>query len=203
LLLKYFWTPSKLAEILARFQAVEADGVWHLQRTLERTEGPHRIELFGQIIEEMSHADRFAQLAKRSTSAPVSFPQSEREDLYPASEPAWKTLAFVHVGEEDATHQFNAIVASLPEGDLRRSFATMLADESGHVGLSESLALSLGTTRARMRWGVLKVRSRRLWEAWVRNGQGMMSRFSLIVLSIIYFLIVPFHAISARKKLHA
>src|SRR5579885_3098155 len=39
LLLKFFWTPSKLAEILARFQAVEADGVWHLQRALERTSG--------------------------------------------------------------------------------------------------------------------------------------------------------------------
>jgi rubrerythrin len=198
LLLKFFWTPSKLAEILARFQAVEADGVWHLERALERTSGPHRVELFGQIIEEMSHADRFSSLAKSCSTSSIYFPQVEREDLYAATQPVWKTLAFVHVGEEDATSQFDAIVKSLPEGDLRRSFASMLVDESGHVGLTESLALSLGISKGQLKKGVYEVRLRRLKEAWMRMGQGFMSRISFILLSLVYWLVVPAFFLFAR-----
>lgn len=188
-----------MPEILARFQAVEADGVWHLLRIFERSNARDRVHIFGHLIEEMSHADQFAQLAKRKSALPVHFPQVERVDLYPPSVPAWKTLAFVHVGEVDATNQFRAIVESLPAGELQKSFSGMMGDESGHVALTESVALSHGATQRQLKLGALSVRMRRLKEAWMRSAQRLGNAFSFLLLSAIYWTVVPVFTLYARS----
>ncbi|MDC1173944.1 hypothetical protein OAT67_01000 [Bacteriovoracaceae bacterium] len=51
---------------LRRFQAVEADGVWHLQRSLDQVEDKKtRFKLFLHLLEEESHADSFARMYEK------------------------------------------------------------------------------------------------------------------------------------------
>jgi hypothetical protein len=187
-----------LSEILARFQAIEADGVWHLLRVFERANTRDKVNVFAHIVEEASHADQFSYLAKKNSPLPVYFPQTERVDLYPPSVPLWKTLAFVHVGEVDATNQFRAIIKNLPEGELQKSFSGIVLDESGHVGLTEQVALSIGASHRQLKLGTLSVRTRRFREAWMRSGQRMGNGLTYLLLSTIYWILVPVFTPFAR-----
>lgn len=193
-----------VAEAIQGFTATEADGVWHLHRGLARIRDPkQRAILFTHSLEEEAHAEAFAATYAQYADRAITPPSFEREDLYPATAPAWKTIAYVHVGEDDATERFRAIAQALDDGPLRQVITRVVGDEDGHVGLTHRMLLQLGATESQIRNEAIRVRMKRAWEAWLRNGQRVVDWFATGLLSTLYFVLGPFFTGAARRKLAA
>lgn len=195
-------SPAHVAEVIRGFQATESDGVWHLHRGIRKVESPReRAIVFGHCLEEEAHADAFADTYGRVTDGvfrPVHF---ERQDLDSRQSPAWKTFAYVHVGEIDATQRFRVLAETLPPGALRSCLETVVGDEEGHVDLTFGMLERLGAAPAAIRREVRRVRLRRAWEAWLRLGRGAIDRLATAALSLAYFAAGPLLASAARRKL--
>src|SRR5258706_8348622 len=160
---------GKIAEAIRGFQATEADGVWHLRRGLARITDPrHRAILFAHTLEEEAHAEEFAHVYSHYGQHAMKPASYEREDLYSDSEPVWKTLAYVHVGEADATDRFRMIREALAQGRLKDSLDRIVTDEEGHVGLTHRMLVEMGASERQIRAEVRKVRFKRLWDGWLR-----------------------------------
>lgn len=194
--------PAHMADAIRGFQATEADGVWHLHRALERIEDPKvRAIVFTHSLEEESHADDFAAVYRHTTGRSIPPPSFEREELYDPSEPVWKSFAFVHVGEDDATERFRAIRDSLPEGRFQQALTSIVRDEDQHIGLTHGLLARLGATPADVRREVRRVRLRRALAAWMRVGRRVVDAVATVLLSVIYFALGPFGALAARRRM--
>src|SRR5438094_4072150 len=135
------WTRrGKLADAIRGFQATEADGVWHLHRGLRRIRDPRqRAILFTHSLEEEAHAEEFAHAYVHYGESAMKPAPYERADLYGDAEPIWKTFAYVHVGERDATQRFKLIAAALAQGRLKDSLRRIVTDEEGHVDLTHRM----------------------------------------------------------------
>jgi hypothetical protein len=194
---------SNVAEAIRGFQATEVDGVWHLHRGLARlTEPKQRAILFAHSLEEESHAEEFASSYAHYGERPLVPAAYERMDLYPEDAPAWKTFAYVHVGEHDATERFRLIRDALDEkAPLRDSLARIVQDEEGHVDLTHQMLVSMGATEKQIRKEVRRVRLSRLWQNWLRVGKRMVDSVATILLTLTYFVLGPFIAWVAKKKL--
>lgn len=194
--------PTYLAEIVRGFQATEADGVWHLRRAIEKLESPRaRAAVFAHCLQEEAHADAFVTTyacIAENAFRPVHF---ERRDLQPARSPVWKSFVVVHIGEEDAAQRFRVLADALPPGALRSCLTTVVADEEGHVGLTDEMLVALGAAPAAIRFETRKVRLQRAWEAWLRLGRSAVDRLATIALTLAYFLAGPLLASHARRKL--
>jgi hypothetical protein len=181
-------SPWRVPEVIRGFQATEADGVWHLYRGMPAIESPRqRAIVFGHCLEEESHADAFARAYQAYGDRVFSPLFYERRPLYPAGEPVWKTFAFVHVGEVDATARFRALAAALPPGALKDCLGTVVSDEEGHVDLTGEMLLKMGARRAEIRREIWRVRFFRLWERWLRLGKGAIDGFATVLLSLVYY----------------
>jgi hypothetical protein len=193
---------ANLAEAIRGFQATEVDGVWHLHRGLARVSEPRqRAILFAHGLEEESHAEEFAAAYSHYGERPMTPATYERKDLYAPSEPAWKTFAYVHVGERDATDRFRIIRESLDGGVLKSSLARIVEDEEGHVDLTHRMLVSMGATDREIHSEVRRVRLLRLWEGWLRIGKRAVDNLATILLSITYFVLGPFFFWMARRRL--
>lgn len=198
----YKVSPADQLAAVTAFQATEADGCWHLLRAFARSDDPKlQAIIFTHMLEEESHADAFVQV--HQAMSPQAFvPQFyEREDLYPDDTPTWKRLAFVHVGEVDATQRFALLRDALPPGPLRGALHTIVQDEEGHIDLTHNWLLAAGATAPEIRSTYRQVRLQRLWEGWLRAGQRVVTHVAVLVLSAAYFVLGPFVAGSARRKL--
>lgn len=203
LVVRLFWrSPSRLAGVVQGFQATEADGVWHLHRSIRRTSDPkQRAILFTHSLEEESHAEEFGRLYSALAQRPGAPATYERHDLHPAATPLWKSLAYVHVGEEDATDRFRHLHGVLPEGPLRTSLARIVADEATHVDLTHDMLVAMGATERDIRSEVLRVRLGRAWENWLRAGKRVVDVIASVLLSAAYVLIGAALTIPARRRL--
>lgn len=195
-------SPRAVAEAVRGFQATEADGVWHLHRGMQRVEDPAlKAALFTHSLEEEAHADAFASVYGRYAAAPFAARHYEREDLYPPSAAPWRLLAYVHVGERDATERFRLIAASLDPGPLRDALGQIVDDESGHVDLTREMLARLGATDAEVRAARARVRLSRAWGRWLRAGKGAVDLVATLLLSAVYYLAGPWVAGAARRRL--
>jgi rubrerythrin len=203
LVVRLLWSsPQRIADAARGFQATEADGVWHLHRSLQRTSDPkQRAILFTHSLEEESHAESFGKLVATYATRTASPPSYEREDLHGPSAALWKTLAYVHVGEEDATDRFRMIEAALPAGPFKEALAQIVRDESTHVDLTHDMLVKLGARDAEIRNEVLKVRLARLWENWLRSGKRIVDVVATLLLSIAYASFGLFLTGAARRRL--
>jgi len=196
--------PSRLPDVIRGFQATEADGVWHLYRGLPRiTDARQRAIVFGHCLEEESHADAFTRTYKQYEGRPFSPLLYERETLYADDQPIWKTFAFVHVGEVDATQRFRFLADALPKGALRDCLRTIVRDEEGHVDLTSQMLLGMGATAGSIRREVVLVRVRRLWERWLRVGKRVVDTLADVLLSVVYFAFGLVLSSVARRRLEA
>lgn len=194
--------PSRKAAAIRGFQATEADGVWHLHRAIARIEDPKtRAILFTHSLEEESHAEEFSHTYQLYTSDRIPPATYERKDLTAGDEPIWKVLAYVHVGEEDATARFAYIAAGLGDEPLKRSLAKIVDDEAGHVDLTDHLLSSLGAKPDEVRREYRRVRVARLWEDWLRSGKRVVDAVAAVLLSVAYFALAPLATLSARRRL--
>jgi rubrerythrin len=193
---------NRKAEAIRGFQATEADGVWHLHRVMAAINDPEiKAFLFTHSLEEETHAEEFASIYQRYTDHAIPPATYERNDLLSDGDPIWKALAFVHVGEEDATARFGLLTSNLGPEPLRDSLAQIVEDEEGHVDLTEQILLKLGATQAEIRKEYGRVRRRRLWEEWLRSGRRVVNLIAEGLLSIAYFGLAPLVFLSARRAL--
>jgi rubrerythrin len=194
--------PGIKAAAIRGFQATEADGVWHLHRTLARIDDPKiRAILFTHSLEEESHAEEFSYTYQLYTDQRIPAATYEREDLLKDGDPTWKALAFVHVGEEDATARFGLISDALGDEPLRNSLTKIVEDEEGHVDLTEKLLTWLGATKPEMKSEFRRVRIVRAWQAWLRSGKRVVDTVATGLLSASYLLLGPFVFVFARRRL--
>jgi rubrerythrin len=194
---------GRKASAIRGFQATEADGVWHLHRGLTRIADPKlRAILFTHSLEEDSHAEEFSHVYKSYTNQIVPLAAYEREDLYGKDTPLWRSLAFVHVGEEDATGRFRFIAEGLAAEDpLRASLRKIVEDEEGHVDLTSQLLERLGASPVEVKAEYRRVRLNRAWQAWLRKGKSAIDVLATVLLSLVYFVMAPFLFLVARRKL--
>jgi rubrerythrin len=200
---RFAWTSNRRrAEAIRGFQATEADGVWHLHRGMRQLADPkQRAVVFTHGLEEESHADEFAAVYKQYGDHVLTPLYFEREDLYAQAAAPWKTFAFVHVGEQDATQRFRFLRDALEPGPLKSSLDKIIDDESGHVDLTSSMLTKLGAKPNEIRREVQRVRTARLWERWMRLGKRVVDQFATLLLSILYFAVGPLVAATARRRL--
>ena len=203
LIVSLFWrSRAQMLLSVNSFQATEADGVWHLLRGIDAAEDPKvRATLFEHLIEEESHADEFVRVYRSEGDRAFVPTPFERKDLYPASEPTWKLIAYVHVGEVDATERFSLLRDALPPGELKSALGTIVRDEEGHIDLTHEVLLGLGATEDEIRRVYRSVRMRRAWEHWLRTGKRVVNWVAVALLSMVYFALAPFFFLTARRKL--
>lgn len=194
--------PGRVGEVIRGFQSTEADGVWHLYRGMSAIPDPEeRAIVFGHCLEEESHADAFARVYRHYGDRVFSPTHFERRPLYPDDAPAWKTLAFVHVGEVDATQRLRLLREALPEGPLKDCLKTVVDDEEGHIDLTHDMLVRMGATESAIRSEVRKVRLLRLWEGWLRVGKRVVDTLANLLLSVVYHVFGLFLHGAARRKL--
>ena len=197
---KVLWKfKSFYLESLRVFHITEADGVWHLYRNMVATKDYKlRSLVFGHMMEEEKHSDDFAMVFKHHSDHPFKQLHFERTELYPVTE-LWKTLVYVHVGEIDATDRFQMIHDNLPDSDiLKKAIIKMVHDEAAHVELAENIMDQIGVTDEQLKKQSRVVRLSRKWEHWLRVGKKLVNHFATLLLTVIYFLIVPFFFIFAK-----
>jgi hypothetical protein len=195
---------GRQADAIRGFQATEADGVWHLGRGLSRVSDPkQRAILFTHMLEEEAHAEAFAKAYTHYGKLPLAPPSYERTDLYGPDDALWRLFAFVHVGEEDATRRFRLLRDALEPGVLKETLGRVVSDEEGHVDLTHRMLLRMGATESEIRAEVLRVRAKRLWEAWLRSGKRLVELFASALLSLVYFAVGPFVSAAARRRLES
>lgn len=199
----FVWSsPRRLAEAVRGFQATEADGVWHLHRGLRKITDPKRRAIvFTHSLEEESHAEEFGRVHKLYASQVSSAAAYEREDLRRNEDALWKTFAYVHVGEEDATERFRQLRAALPDGALKEALGRIVADEDTHVDLTHDMLVAMGATDREIRAEVFRVRAARLWEGWLRSGKRVVDVVATAILSAAYVLLGVFLTAAAKRRL--
>jgi hypothetical protein len=196
--------PGRVPEVIRGFHATEADGVWHLYRSLRQITDPRqRAIVFAHCLEEEAHADAFAQTYAHYGERVFTPVLYERKALYAEGTPLWKTFAFVHVGEVDATQRFRLLAAALPAGALKACLRTVVSDEEGHVGLTSNMILGMGASQGQVRREIVRVRLVRLWERWLRVGKRVVDTLASALLSVVYFAFGLLLRGAARRRLAA
>lgn len=194
--------PSRVSEVIRGFQATEADGVWHLYQGMRSISDPkEKAIVFGHCLEEEAHADAFVRAYRHYGGRVFSPTHYERKALYAPNEPIWKTFAFVHVGEVDATQRFKLLEQALPAGALKECLGTVVSDEEGHIDLTYDMLRRMGATDGAIRSEIRRVRLRRLWERWLRVGKRVVDNLANVLLSIVYYAFGVILAGAARRRL--
>ncbi len=205
LAVKFLWKRRKFVlRAIQDFQATETDGVWHLLRGLEKEKDPQiRAELFSHLIEEQSHADLFAIAYKAEANHAFQIKNIERFDLNSESEPSWKNLAYVHVGEIEAVNRFSKIIKFLHEGTLKNTLQTIIEDEEGHVDLTISNVEKINANKVLIEEEIKNVKAKRLQDAFLITSGRLIDVLLETVLSIFYFIIIgPCLYMFSRKRIN-
>jgi len=204
-LVRFGWEKeTRRLEAVRGFQATEADGVWHLHRSLVKIDDPHhRAIVFTHSLEEESHAEAFTHVYKQSSERAMQPLRYERTSLYSDAEPGWKSFAYVHVGEVDATERFRMIRRALGEGPLNAALEKIVSDEEGHIDLTHDILIEMGATEPEIQREVRRVRVARAWQNWLRIGQRVVDGIASLQLGLVYYVVGPFMFSSARRKLRA
>lgn len=204
LLVNVTWRLSKtrLLTSLRLFAATEADSAWQLVYALERTAEPKlKAELFGQVLEEMHHAAEFSRLGRGlsdTLTAPVRY---DRQPLYALAEDVWKFYAYCQIGEAAAAERFRNILSATREPAVRAVLKGILRDEAQHV---ESATAMLGgcdgIPEGQRRRELRRIKGRRLWEAWLRSGRQVADGLSVIILTVVYYVVGPLGHRAAKRR---
>tara|TARA_R110002072_G_scaffold276051_1_gene437377 strand:- start:106079 stop:106771 length:693 start_codon:yes stop_codon:yes gene_type:complete len=187
---------------LRRFQAVEADGVWHLQRSLDQVEDKKtRFKLFLHLLEEESHADSFAKMYEKMADEKFVKLLFERRPIGSPVDPLWKSIAFVHIGEEHATDRFQYISKFHNDPYFKKNIDSIVEDEMGHVDLTDNLLLEVGASREDIDNEYKSIAQNRWKESFFRLLSFIYEKFANTILSILYYIFAPFLFLQSRKKL--
>ena len=112
------------------------------------------------------------------------------------SEPA--LLAFLHLSEKAAAGRF-ALYGQMLDDDpeTRAVFGDVLRDEVFHMTYTRTQLTRVAP--ARNRQALWRARAGRLWRAYLRFAGALAGLLGGIVLTVQYFLLLPWFALAARR----
>ena len=208
---RWVWSDfdRRVRKLLA-FGEVESDGGRDILRAAELTPDPLLRRLYLEhAIDELHHGDLFRQrgaalLRTRSRRLTTLFNGTPLpgghglDDLSVHDEPDHRLLAFLHVAEMAAAGRFT-IYRELVDDDpqTRAIFEEILRDEVFHMNYTYTqLARVLPQSYRRQVW---LARASRLWKRYLRVVAAIASVVGVIVLTLIYFILLPPFAWLARR----
>jgi hypothetical protein len=119
------------------------------------------------------------------------------DDLQIAKESDASLLAFLHLSEKSAAEDFANYRDILDaDPDTQSVFDEILRDETLHM--TYTLAQLTRIARKTKRWVLWQARLGRLWKAYLRIAGAISSVLSGLVLTAVYFLVLPPFAWLAR-----
>ena len=210
----WIWrSPVRRAHNLLRFSETEADGGRDLARAAETTGDPllRRLFIF-HALDERRHADMF-----RARGLALLQAQAHRPGRL--ANPAWLTpgergaddlrvgevsdaalLAFLHLSEKSAAEDFAVYRDLSPsDGATAAVFAEIMHDEAFHMHYTYA---QLGRIDPKGRRGrVWRARLSRLWKGYLRLAGALAGLISGVVLTGLYFVVLPPFAALARWAL--
>lgn len=197
---------------LLRFAETEDAGGRDLSRAAElSTDALLRRLYLRHAEDEHRHAALFrrrareilrAQDGRASTVEANWLAPGERgfEDLRVAAQPADALLAFLHLSEGAAARRFALYQKLLADDPSTRDlFGEILKDEAFHMSYTRSQLARIAPKKQ----GLVLWRSRagRIWKAYLRVAGALASLFGTVFLTAQYFLVLPFFAFFAKRKL--
>lgn len=195
----------RLLTTLRNFSETEADSAWHLLRAAELSSDPaEKADLFGQVLEEMRHAEEFAKLHKDLGGGRMKPVKPERRPLVETPEDLWRFHVFCQIGEGAAATRFKNIHDALRDPELRplkKVLRQILRDEAQHVHGAAELAKASAVPPRTLRKEAGNVRARRAWQAWMRSGRHVTNAFGTLVLAVVYPIVGVLGRATARKRL--
>ena len=192
----------KRQQMLESFGDTEADTVWQLYYGIEHLEDSQtQVEVFYQIMEEVSHAEQFYQLLKNQGYARNTHKSIERLPLYSAPEDLWKLLAYCYVGEAEAAQRFSSLSQSLPRGAEKEVLDKIILDETGHISKALKLLKQCGVSEEEATQEIASVFWRRRREQFVRITKKIGYVVLEFVLLLLYFSIGIFATWSCKRRL--
>lgn len=205
------WNDDALrARNLLRFARTEADGGRDLVRAAETTADPllRRLFIF-HAKDEYHHADLFR---RRGTAIHLSLAAAARappggewmapgergvDDLRVGDETDATLLAFLHLSEKAAAGEFASYRDVLSVDPATRAvFEEVLGDETYHMNYT--LAQLSRLAPRRRGWLLWRARLSRLWKGYLRVASGLAGVFSGVLLTALYFVLVPPFALAAK-----
>jgi hypothetical protein len=207
---RWVWRdPHRCAQKLLVFAETEADGGRDLARAAELTnDAVLRRLYFRHSIDEQRHAEMFRSRGRTllSTLAPQHgslradwFAPGERglDDLVIEKDNDDALLAFLHLSERAAARRFaiyRDVLGHDPE--TYAVFTGILKDEVFHMRYSRRQLERISPRRCGLRlWAA---RLNRVWKAYVRLAAGVASLLGTCVLTVQYFVVLPWFALAAR-----
>ena len=211
---RWVWrSPERRAQSLLRFSETEADGGRDLARAAETTSDPllRRLFIF-HALDEHRHAALFrarglALLQDRTRpprrlTGPAWLTPGERgaDDLRVGEVSDAALLAFLHLSEKSAAEDFAVYRDLAPsDGATAAVFAEILHDEAFHMNYTYA---QLGRIDPKgRRWHVWRARLGRLWKGYLRLAGALAGLISGVVLTGLYFVVLPPFAALARRSL--
>jgi hypothetical protein len=208
---RWVWADSdrRVRKLLA-FAEVETDGGRDILRAAEITPDPLLRRLYLEhAIDELRHGDLFrergsALLRTRAGSAATLFTGTPLpgghglDDLRIDGEPDFRLLAFLHVAEKSAAGRFT-IYRDVVQDDpaTRAIFEQILRDEVFHMNYTYTQLTRIAPASHRPH--VWHARASRLWNRYLRLAAGVASLFGALILTILYFVVLPPFAWLARR----
>lgn len=213
---RWVWSDSRRrAQKLMRFAETEADGGRDIARAAELTSDALLRRLYlRHAMDEQRHAGLFrargralyASILKETPkdgTAPFQanwLAPGERglDDLHVDSESTDSLLAFLHLSEKAAARRFAVYHAVLDVDPLTRDvFTDVLGDEAFHMNYTYSQLKRVSPRRHGFR--LWMARLTRLWKGYLRIASAIANVMGGIVLTVQYFLILPFFALMAKR----
>ena len=202
--------PERRVRKLLAFAEVETDGGRDILRAAEVTPDPLLRRLYLEhAIDELHHGVLFrrrgAALLQARRAHAGSIPGGNPlpgghglDDLRIDGEPDHRLLAFLHVAEKAAAGRFaiyRDLVADDP--DTRAIFDQVLRDEVFHMNSTYPQLARLAPAPHRRH--VWHARTKRWWQRYRRAAAAVAGVISALVLTAIYFIVLPPFAWLARR----
>lgn len=214
-----FQLPGRDALKMAEFSHVElGSGMDMLAATNDQKDPLLRRKYFRHALDELRHSRLFYERARElaAKAGRMDRVQAVLEDTgfigdhgirdavpLHLQQDELQFLAFVWLHERAGATQFE-VYARLMQDDpeTQRMFDEIARDERFHIAYSRSELERRGDAgqAAAVRWAILKVRFRDLWQAWGRKTHAFGMMMSSFWLGILYFLVASPFALVARSR---
>ena len=203
--------PGRAATKMAEFSHTEAGSGLDMLAAVEETPRRElRIKYYRHALDELKHSRMFRQrataLATGRSRARAVIEDSDyilehgintRESLFSRLGEV-EFLAFVWVHERRGAQQFEVYADLLKEdADTSRMFDEIARDERFHIAYSKA-ELARVSPPGPARWAVLRVRGRRLWQAWMRFSHRLGEVVASLWLILLYGLLIGTFSMLAR-----
>ena len=208
---RWIWRdPARRGQRLLRFSEVEADGGRDLVRAAELTPDARLRRLYlRHASDERRHAEIFrtralellrAHPAAKAGSTGDWLAPGERglDDVEVVRDRDASLLAFLHLSERAAARDFTVYRNALTQDpESQQVFERILRDEVFHMNYTRRELARLSPDRDRaLLW---RARLGRVWKAYLRFAVWLAGLLGGVLLTLQYFLLMPFFAWIAKR----